>query len=173
MIRATVVVGGLVGASLTNLKNSVIAMVFLGSEVAYVMSFSQLVCVLFFDISNGYGGVMGLLNGVVLRLLSGESSLGLAPVIHFPGCTFEDGVYVQYSPVRTISMLFAFTSNLLFSYLASVVFNKGLLPEKWDVFKVKAQRSPQPPTPTDDDKEKFEEKESCQDASEPMINTAC
>lgn len=58
-------------------------------------------------------------------------------------------VYVQYSPVRTISMLFASATNLFFCYVVSVLFNKGMLPEKWNVFMVKAKTSIQPMTTTD------------------------
>ncbi|TWW78499.1 High affinity choline transporter 1 Hemicholinium-3-sensitive choline transporter [Takifugu flavidus] len=139
VVRVSVVVAGIIGTVLSSLKSSVIMYVFLANEVAFIIMFPQLVSILFFPTFNSYGAIMGVIVGIMLKLLSGDPLLGLEPLIHFPGCTLEDGVYVQYAPVRTICMLFALASILFFSYLSSVLFNKNLLPDKLDVFSVKKQ----------------------------------
>ncbi|CAN9500224.1 unnamed protein product [Ophioblennius macclurei] len=147
VIRAVVVVVGLGSTSFTSLKTSIILFWLISGEVGYIVVFPQLVCVLFFKISNAYGAVLGLVVGLVLRVLSGDPALGLPVVLYFPGCTLVDGVYVQYAPVRTICMTFSIVCILSFSYLTSLLFSNNWLPERWDVFRVKHQRSPQALTP--------------------------
>ncbi|XP_072240304.1 high-affinity choline transporter 1-like [Leuresthes tenuis] len=137
VIRISVVVVGLVGTSITFYTNSTLVLWILGADVSYTLMFPHLVSVLFFKVTNGYGATVGYIAGMTLRILLGENILGIPVVLPLPGCTLEGGVYVQKSPVRTVSMLCTLVTILVFSCLAFFTFDRGLLPEKWDVFNVK------------------------------------
>lgn len=140
VIRCSIAVVGVAGTFLATLKNSVLLFWYISNKMAYILVFPQLICVLYVKVSNSYGGLLCMLVGLLIRLLSSEPSLGLQPVLHFPGCTLEDGVYIQQAPVRTISMLTALGTTLLVSYISySVLFDQGLLPQRWNVLGVKSR----------------------------------
>lgn len=137
VIRVAVMVVGLAGTSITFYTNSTLVLWILGADISYTLMFPHLVAVLFFEVSSGYGAMVGYVVGLTVRILLGEKIVGLPVVLHLPGSTLEDGVHVQKSPVRTVSMLCTLATILVFSWLASFMFNHGLLPERWDIFKVK------------------------------------
>lgn len=146
VIRISVVVVGLAGTGLTFLDSSVLVFWLVGVDMSYTIMFPQLVCVLFFKASNGYGATVGYLMGIIMRILSGEPLIGLPPAIQFPGCRLDDeGKMTQYFPFRTAIMVISLLSILLFSWLTSIIFNKGLLSERWDVFKIKRGEKPTKP----------------------------
>ncbi|KAM8771472.1 high-affinity choline transporter 1-like [Acanthopagrus schlegelii] len=144
VIRVTVVVVGLLGTTITFFTNSTLILWLLGADVNYSLIFPHLVSVLFFEVTNGYGALAGYIIGLPLRILLGENAIGLPVVLHLPGCTFKDGVFVQKSPVRTVTMVCTLVAILVFSSLAVFMFNHNLLPEGWDVFKVKRNVSVAP-----------------------------
>ncbi|XP_056891664.1 high-affinity choline transporter 1-like [Takifugu flavidus] len=136
VIRVSVVVVGVLGTSITFYTNSTLLLWILGADISYTLIFPHLVAVLFFQVTNGYGAFVGYVIGLILRILLGENTIGLPVVLQLPGCTLQDGVHVQKAPVRTFSMLSTLLSILLFSWLTSLMFNHGLLPERWDTFNV-------------------------------------
>ncbi|CAK6969821.1 high affinity choline transporter 1-like [Scomber scombrus] len=143
VIRISVVVVGLAGTALTFLDSSVLVFWLVGVDMSYTIMFPQLVCVLFFKVSNGYGATVGYLIGIIMRILSGEPLIGLPPAIRFPGCRMDaEGKLTQFFPFRTLIMVISLVSILLFSWLASIIFNKGLLSERWDVYKIKRKQKP-------------------------------
>ena len=163
---------GLVGTSLTYLDNSITMFWILGSDLTYTIMLPQLICVLFIRVSNGYGAAAGYVVASVMRLLCGEPLFGLPVILHFPECTLEDGVYVQRFPVKTFCMLSALASILLVSYVASLLFTKGILPERWDVFKVKSQEAPPPAEGAREaDGDEADGGDKC--VSKPMLDTKC
>uniref|UniRef100_A0AAV2MKL9 High-affinity choline transporter 1-like n=1 Tax=Knipowitschia caucasica TaxID=637954 RepID=A0AAV2MKL9_KNICA len=93
VIRITVVVVGLLGTSLSFLSNSVMMFWILGSSITYTIMFPQLVCVLFCDVSNACGCVMGILTAALIKVLSGEPALGWPPLFYYPGCPVVDGAF--------------------------------------------------------------------------------
>ncbi|KAL3067499.1 hypothetical protein OYC64_017261 [Pagothenia borchgrevinki] len=143
VIRISVVVVGLAGTGLTFLDTSVLVFWLVGVDMSYTIMFPQLVCVLFFKVSNAYGALIGFMMGIILRFMSGEPLIGLPPLIEFPGCRLDaEGRLTQYFPFRTAIMILSLLSILLFSWLAAIIINKGLVPEKWDVFKINRKRKP-------------------------------
>ncbi|KAJ3600577.1 hypothetical protein NHX12_031557 [Muraenolepis orangiensis] len=176
VIRAVVVMVGILGAALTSFQKGNLAIWYIAVTLTYCFMFPQLICVLFFNVANCYGSIMGFLIGLVLRLLCGWSDLGIPAVLHLPGGYYKDEVYIQRFPVSTLCMLCSLACILLFSYLAALLFDKGIIPEAWDLLNfLKLPRKLPPMVASKDEKNlRLKEKEDPhQDPSEPMMNTSC
>ncbi|TKS69254.1 High affinity choline transporter 1 Hemicholinium-3-sensitive choline transporter [Collichthys lucidus] len=172
VIRISVVVVGLAGTALTFLDSSVLVFWLVGVDMSYTIMFPQLVCVLFFKVSNGYGATVGYMMGIIMRVLSGEPLIGLPPAIKFPGCRLDaEGKLTQFFPFRTAIMVISLVSILLFSWLTSIIFNKGLLSERWDVFKIKRKQATTPRAA--DGKRTIPENEDGSVAKQLLDTTSC
>ncbi|KAM4701586.1 high-affinity choline transporter 1-like [Discoglossus pictus] len=146
VMRLSMVFLGSAGMGLALLSNSVFDLWFVSGELVYSLLFPQLCCVLFIPGTNTYGSAAGFLVGFILRLLGGENSLQIPPIIHYPGCTLVDGVYIQLFPFKTFTMLVSLITIVFISYLAQYLFMKKRLPIKWDVWNVyRKDTSPVPP----------------------------
>ncbi|MBN3304021.1 high affinity choline transporter 1 [Amia ocellicauda] len=141
VVKLSVLLCGSTGMGLAMTTSSVYMFFMLSGDMMYTVMCSQLLCILFIPKSNAYGASVGFVVGLLLRCLAGEPVLRIPPVIHFPGCRLVNGVYVQFFPFRTVSMLISLLSIVVISYLTSFLFDRGLLREEWDVFNVKENNS--------------------------------
>ncbi|XP_028656273.1 high affinity choline transporter 1-like [Erpetoichthys calabaricus] len=137
VIKFGILLFGLIGMGLALLTNSVYSLLLMSGELIYAVFFPQLVCIMYLPKTNAFGAIAGLVVGTTLRLLSGEPFLHIPPVIHYPGCTLIDGVYVQFFPLKTLSMIVSFFTIVSVSYLFLFLFERGFLPEKWDIYNLK------------------------------------
>ncbi|XP_058887098.1 high-affinity choline transporter 1-like isoform X2 [Acipenser ruthenus] len=136
VIKISVIFFGVAAMGIAMITTSMYGLGIISGELLYSILFPQTVCILFVPMSNGYGASVGLVVGLTLRLLGGDSFLNFPPVIPYPGCTLVDGVYVQLFPFKTLTMLLSLFSIISVSYLTSLLFKRGLLPKKWDIFYV-------------------------------------
>ncbi|XP_018412319.1 PREDICTED: high-affinity choline transporter 1-like isoform X2 [Nanorana parkeri] len=144
IMRLSMILLGSAGTGLAFLSNSVYDLWFLSGELVYALLFPQLCCALFIPGMNTYGSMAGFFLGFVLRLLGGENSLKIPPMLHYPGCTFVDGIYVQLFPFKTFTMLVSLITIIVTSYLTQFMFMKKKLSIRWDVCNVFHKELPHP-----------------------------
>ncbi|KAM9853895.1 high affinity choline transporter 1-like [Aulostomus maculatus] len=136
VIRVSVLLVGLAGTGLAFGDDSVFALWLVSGDLIYCIILPQLVCVLHFRCANSYGAISGYIGGLLLRGLSGEPSLGIPPVLLYPGWREEAGVIRQYFPFRTLAMLTSLVCVLTVSWLLELGFCRQIIPQSWDVLSV-------------------------------------
>ncbi|XP_066845981.1 high affinity choline transporter 1-like [Anser cygnoides] len=141
-MRISMLVFGAGAAGLAFYSSSVYNLWFLSGELVYALLFPQLCCALFVPSTNTYGSAAGFLVGLLLRLLAGEPALKIPPVIHYPACSLVNGTYTQLFPYKTFTVLLTLGTIVAVSYVAVVLFQRNLLPRRWDVCNVLGETRP-------------------------------
>ncbi|NXO57147.1 SC5A7 protein, partial [Aramus guarauna] len=132
-MRTSMLVFGAGAAGLAFYSSSVYDLWFLSGELVYALLFPQLCCALFAPSTNTYGSAAGFLVGLLVRLLAGEPALSIPPIICYSACSLVNGTYSQLFPFKTFTMLLTLGTIIAVSYLAAVLFQRNLLPRRWDV----------------------------------------
>lgn len=132
-MRISIFFIGALATFIAIIVESVYVLWFLCSDLLYVISFPQLLCVVYLRDTNTYGSVVGFAVGLFLRLTGGEYTLNITPVFKYPWYSESEGL--QLFPYKTFAMLVTFTSIVAVSSLTTYVFGRGLLSSKFDILK--------------------------------------
>lgn len=112
---ATLIMGTMATCLALQVK-SVYALWYLCSDFVYVILFPQLIVVLFFAQANARGAIAGFAVAVFMRILFGESSLGVDPFF---------GLSTDNVPFRSICMLSSLFTIMVVSVLSEKVLWRG------------------------------------------------
>ena len=86
-------------------------------DIVYVTLFPQLLLVVHYESGiNARGSQIGFLIAVVLRILGGESSLGVPAAIKYPG--YDCKTQTQNFPFKTFTMLCRILAEILELYFS-------------------------------------------------------
>jgi len=131
VLRFSIIIVGAIATVIGLTVKTIYGLSILCSDLIYVILFPQLICVLYFRYSNGYGAVVSFTIGMILRLLGGENMLGMGAVIKYP--MYDEVNKVQKFPFRTLSMLITIFILIFVSIVAHYLFQKKILSKKWDI----------------------------------------
>lgn len=126
---------GAIATLIAILVGSIYELWFLSSDFVYVMLYPQLTCVVYFTGTNTYGSLVGFIVGLFFRFAGGDSLLNIKPLIKYPWYIPNHAAGEQLFPYKTFSMLLSFISIFIASYATNIIFKKGVLPKKFDIFK--------------------------------------
>ncbi|XP_046367260.2 high-affinity choline transporter 1-like isoform X1 [Haliotis rufescens] len=133
VMRGGILVTGTLSCVLAILVKSVYGLFYLCSDLMYVILFPQLTCILWIGFTNTYGALTGYALSLFLRVAAGDTLLGIPALIHFPWYTETDG---QLFPIRTLMMIVNFVAIIFVSAFTRLVFRRGWLSTRCDVFNV-------------------------------------
>ncbi|GAA6225183.1 high affinity choline transporter 1-like [Lates japonicus] len=129
VIKVSVLLCGIMGAAIAMITTSVYLFWIFSADVVYSMMTPQVICIFFLSRwVNQYGAYSGFAVALVLRVLIGESLIGLPDVMPLPWDKIqEDGHRFRLFPFRTAIMLISTGTILLVSRLAVWLSERRLL----------------------------------------------
>lgn len=119
VLRIGFILAGAIAAALAIVDQSVYALWVFCSDFVYVILFPQLVCVIYCGFVNSYGLLSGSFISIVLRILGGEPSLHLPPILKYPFFDYENKK--QIFPFKTFCMLLNFAITCIVSVCAKLI----------------------------------------------------
>jgi len=133
-----------IATSLAITYKSIYELFVLCGDFMFVIVFPQLTLVLYWEMANTYGSVVSFFVGIILRLLCGDSLMGIPATISFGtlygdegSCpTDEDPMAACTGPVpfRLIVTIIGTLFHLAFSFGAYTVFDKEWVSLEYDFF---------------------------------------
>ncbi|XP_050719785.1 high-affinity choline transporter 1-like isoform X1 [Eriocheir sinensis] len=134
VMRVAIFFVGALATTLALTIPSIYGLWYLSSDLVYVILFPQLLMVVHFrNHCNLYGSLGAYIVGLIVRLLGGESMIGIPPIIKYPW--YDEENEVQLFPFRTLAMLLSGLFLVSASMFSRWVFETGRLPPKYDVFR--------------------------------------
>ncbi|XP_071107962.1 high-affinity choline transporter 1-like [Haliotis cracherodii] len=133
VLRGGIVVTGTLSCVIAILVKSVYGLFYMCTDLMYVILFPQLTCVLWIGFTNTYGALTGYALSLFLRVAAGDTLLGIPALIQFP---FYTEAYGQLFPFKTLTMIVNFVAIVSVSAFTRLVFRRGWLSTRCDVFNV-------------------------------------
>ena len=130
MMRLAIVFVGAGATVMAISVDSIYALFKLCSDLCFVILFPQLLCVVYFRWSNIYGSAAGYVAGFIVRIIGGESLIGLPAAVKFP--YYDEASHKQYFPFKTLAMLVSLASIVCVSLLARFIYSFFVPKEKLD-----------------------------------------
>lgn len=132
VFRICVVTVGALGTIIALTVQSVYGLLVLCGDLMAVAQFPQLVCALWLKVGNTYGSLMGMIVGLLMRILGGDQVLGIQAVIHYP--YFDPKHNKQIFPFKIVAMLCSLATIVIVSYITHFIFKRNYLSKKFDIF---------------------------------------
>ncbi|KAK7076190.1 hypothetical protein SK128_015175 [Halocaridina rubra] len=131
VMRFAIFIVGALATTLALTIPSIYGLWYLSSDLVYVILFPQLLMVVHFkNHCNLYGSLGAYIVGLFVRLLGGESMIGIPPIVKYPW--YDEVESVQLFPFRTFAMILSGLTLLGLSMLSKYIFENDVLPPKYD-----------------------------------------